>query len=156
MKSLYTIFLVVVCSCFAGFSANAQELNVIAGSGGSTTGASHNVVYTIGEAIVITASGASNDVTQGFHQSDIGVVGMVEHPELDVTVYPNPALDDIYVEAQENSTLYIYDVQGKIVDTQNITTLKTSIDVSFLSRGTYTFAFQTNSGLVKRMKIVIL
>ena len=156
MKLLYTIFLVVVSFGFSNRS-NAQELNVIAASGGYSEGAVYSMSYTIGEAIVVTAQSGAHHITQGFQQSDIAVVGIEElQPEIDITVYPNPANDFLNISSSENTKLTMYDMQGKLVRTMDITSSQTQIDVSDLSRGTYSLVFEANGYAANRMKIVIL
>lgn len=155
MKSLFTIILVLTGLMFTN-NTSAQELFVIGSSGGYSEGASHNLSWTMGEVIVTTATAVNHDATQGFHQPDVHVLSVEEYKPLDISVYPNPARDIINIESSENSKLSIYDIQGKFVDTMDITSNTTSIDMSYLSRGTYTLVFEANGGLAKRMKIVIL
>ncbi|UKN01760.1 T9SS type A sorting domain-containing protein [Paracrocinitomix mangrovi] len=150
--------IIILCSfVIFGFSANAQQMNVIASSGTYSPGATHTVAWTIGELVIVTATSSGNDITQGFHQDSLWVVGVEEYmPEVDITVYPNPARDIVNISSSEQTKLYIYDAQGKIVATEEINTITTSIDVSHLSRGTYNLAFETKGAIAKRMKIIIL
>jgi Secretion system C-terminal sorting domain len=156
MKHLFTIFLVSFCSLFLGNETFAQELNVISAGGNYTEGASFSMSWTIGEAIIFTGSSGNNDVTQGFHQPELRVLGIEEYQELDISVYPNPARENINIVTSEQTKMTIYDIQGKIVETLDIYSSLTSVDVSNLSRGTYTLVFEANGTLAKRMKIVIL
>jgi hypothetical protein len=141
---------------FVGNSANSQELNAISSSGNYTEGTSYSIAWTLGEAVIITASSASNVITQGFHQADLKVLSVEEFQYLDIAVYPNPARDNINIITSEQTKLTIFDIQGKIIDIMDIYSSETTIDVSYLSRGTYTLVFETKGALAKRMKIVIL
>ena len=49
----------------------------------------------------------------------------------------------------------ILDMQGKLIDVIDISSVNTKIDVSYLTRGTYMLMFEANGTLAKQMKIVI-
>lgn len=156
MRRYIKIILVVLATGSMSFKSNGQELFVIAGAGTYTQGALHNVSWTMGEAITTTLIFPSHHVTQGFHQSDLAVDGIVTLKPMNVNVYPNPADDIINITSSENSKLSIFDIQGKLIETIDITTTTAQVDVSYLSRGTYTLVFEASGTLAKRMKIVIL
>lgn len=137
-------------------NAYSQELHVIGSAGNYTEGTTHSIAWTVGEVIIVTGTDANNDVTQGFHQSNVHVLTVEEIQPLDISVYPNPARDILNIETSEASQMKIFDIQGKLVDTMDIISLTTSIDISYLSRGTYSLIFETKSGLAKRMKIIIM
>jgi Leucine-rich repeat (LRR) protein len=73
-----------------------------------------------------------------------------------VNIYPNPAQSNFTVEtnATEKQTLQLFDVNGKLVLTQNITD-KTAIDVNNLNAGVYSLNIIDNqSTLTKKLVIV--
>ena len=156
MRSYIKIILVVLATSSMGFKSNAQELFVIAGAGNYSQGALHNVSWTMGEPVTTTMIFPSHHITQGFHQSDLKVIGIVTLEPMNVSVYPNPADDIINITSSENSKLSIFDIQGKLIETVDITSTTAQVDVSYLSRGTYTLVFEASATLAKRMKIVIL
>lgn len=134
----------------------AQELNAISASGGYSEGAVYSMSFTIGEAVIITGTSGAHHITQGFQQPDLAVLSVEEYQNIDISVYPNPARDVINVSTSENTKLMVYDIQGKVVRTFDIFSSQTTIDVSELSRGTYTLVFEANGSIANRMKIVIL
>lgn len=156
MKRINTIFLVVLTVSFFCENVRAQELKVVASAGNYAEGAEHNFSWTMGEVVIATLIFPNNQVTQGFHQPNIAVLNIMSYQEMDINVYPNPAKDMINVTTSVDSKLSIYDMQGKLVDSMDIFTTTSSIDVTYLSRGTYTLVFEANGSLAKRMKIVIL
>lgn len=156
MKTKSTTYLVAAYLLFCAHNVHGQELNVISSSGNYTEGTSHSIAWTVGEVVIETASDPSNDVTQGFHQPDLKVLSVQEYSDLDISVYPNPARNQFNVITSEQTNLTIYDIQGKEVRSMDIYSSQTSIDVSDLSRGTYTLVFEANGTIAKRMKIVIL
>jgi hypothetical protein len=80
---------------------------------------------------------------------------------IDVTPYPNPARDFIQipmVDVTGLTTIQIFDVAGKLVETQNYnTTAGTNlrVDVSNLEAGVYTFGLRYESGNVSNFNVVI-
>jgi len=65
-------------------------------------------------------------------------------------VYPNPAINELFIEASENLTgsrLDIFDVQGKRVQSQVLNSNR--IDVSTLETGNYILQIQLNEGTVE-------
>ena len=133
-----------------------QELFVISGGGGYAENASYSMSYTVGETVIATATTSSFHITQGFQQPDVAVLSVEEVQKIDISVYPNPARDVLNITTSENTRLSVYDMQGKLVQTLDIFSSQTSIDVSNLSRGTYTLVFEANGTLANRMKIVIM
>jgi hypothetical protein len=72
----------------------------------------------------------------------------------DVLIYPNPAIDKLNVEVDENSKIQIFDLTGKVViDCQN-EKQKHEINTSNLVNGIYMIKIY-NANFVKNTKIVI-
>ena len=77
--------------------------------------------------------------------------------ELDnsVFVYPNPANDVVYVNTENIVSLAIYDVNGRLVETEQTLQNSTIVtDVSNFENGIYLFEIVTQNGEVLRTKIV--
>ena len=71
-------------------------------------------------------------------------------------IYPNPAYNDITIETPQSSgesILSIYNINGQELLKQNITTNKTQIDISGLSKGVY-FVKLANEKTVTVKKII--
>ena len=119
-------------------SVNAQQ--VISAQGNSYSNASHTIDYTIGETVTATVSNGSNDLTQGFHQTNV-VITNVEDLDANilVNIFPNPTSDfvNLSVEKFEGLTLQIYDAAGKLVEQTELSQSLTSFKVSHYSNGTY-------------------
>lgn len=72
-----------------------------------------------------------------------------------VFVYPNPANDVVYVNAEHIVSLAIYDVNGRLVETEQTLQNSTIVtDVSNFENGIYLFEIVTQNGEVLRTKIV--
>lgn len=58
--------------------------------------------------------------------------------DLAVRMYPNPASESINVQAaSELQTIYLYDVQGRIIISKAVVGSNTTLDISFLPKGMY-------------------
>jgi len=55
----------------------------------------------------------------------------------EVIIYPNPVSSIATIEGASNSTVRIYDMNGKIVFTKNVISDSETLDVSTLSSGMY-------------------
>ncbi|MEO9532033.1 MAG: T9SS type A sorting domain-containing protein [Crocinitomicaceae bacterium] len=148
--------LLVSCLCLFSLKSNAQELNVLAAAGNYTEGTDYSIAWTLGEVVTATLTFPDNHVTQGFHQSDVHVVGIETYQSLNISVYPNPTNDIINVRSDQDAQMSLYDIQGKLVQTYNVNSNVSAIDVSYLERGTYLLLFNANGALAEKMKIVIL
>lgn len=74
----------------------------------------------------------------------------------DMQLYPNPAQSNVTLSlnAAQNGTFTIYDMLGKKIYSQNITNVKTTVDVSQLMNGIY-MAKLTTPQSSKTLKLVI-
>ena len=54
-----------------------------------------------------------------------------------VSVYPNPASDEIFVENLVSGRVVIRSISGAVVVSQDVTSSKASIDISRLADGVY-------------------
>jgi len=73
--------------------------------------------------------------------------------ENSITLYPNPAREyvDIRVEGEVNVTsMEVYDVYGKLVNTVNVIENPTRINVSGLANGMYFVRVTTEAGMVTK------
>lgn len=50
-----------------------------------------------------------------------------------ILIYPNPTRDVLMIEGVDSQTLRVYDLQGRLIKTEN----STQVDVSNLAEGTY-------------------
>ena len=128
----------VLFSLFASISVSAQE--VVSTQGDSYTNASANIDFTIGEVVINTGTDGTNDLTQGFHQTNWNFLGLEDFaPDYQVTIFPNPTQDflNIKTSAFENVIYTLYDAQGKLVMQNILSAEQTPIQVSQLAPGAY-------------------
>jgi len=62
-------------------------------------------------------------------------------------IYPNPSNETVIIEAPQQSTIEITNIQGRLIETLATTGNKTTIDVSALARGMYFVKIKTERGV---------
>jgi len=72
----------------------------------------------------------------------------------EVTVWPNPVTDELYIEAAENCIIHILDVLGRTVYNGMMNNNKEVINMSGLSNGTYILEITNSNGERVMKKIV--
>jgi len=146
----------VLFSLFATISVSAQE--VIATQGESYSNASANIDFTIGEVIIDTETDGTNDLTQGFHQTNWNFFLGVEDfaPNYEATIFPNPTQDVLNIKTSsfENVTYTLYDAQGKLVLQNLLSAEQTPIQVSQLASGNYFLTLSDQTQNLKTFKLV--
>lgn len=143
------------CSIFALIAVNAQE--VVSTQGESYSNASGSIDFTIGEVVIATNSNGSNDLTQGFHQTNWNFLGMEDHdPTYEVTVFPNPTQEQLTIRTNsfEHVIYLLYDAQGKLVLQNNLTAEQTSVPVSQLTPGSYSLILNNGTQDIKTIKLI--
>ncbi len=84
--------------------------------------------------------GNGNDYTMlNFIDIEAKNVELNEKTENFVQVYPNPFTDEITFNIKNSADLYIYDLNGKIIFSEKITSNTSTKDLSFLTKGVYTY-----------------
>jgi hypothetical protein len=85
----------------------------------------------------------------------IDYVGTEETPLSLISVYPNPAHDQLNISGLVNARLTLYSSTGSVVLQKNNFS-GTTVDISHLSRGVYVLDIKTNTNQVIRKKITVL
>lgn len=145
----------VLFSLFATISVSAQE--VVSTQGDSYSNGSANIDFTIGEVIIATGTDGTNDLTQGFHQTNWNFVGLEDFaPNYEATIFPNPTEDVLNIRTStfENVTYTLYDAQGKLVMQNNLSAEQTPIQVSELAPGSYSLTLNNETQNLKTFKLI--
>jgi len=145
----------VLFSFFASLAVTAQE--VVSTQGESYATASAKIDFTIGEVIVATGTDGTNDLTQGFHQTNWNFLGVEDYaPKYEATIFPNPTEDVLNIRTStfENVTYTLYDAQGKLVMQNILSAEQTPIQVSQLAPGNYSLTLNNETQNLKVFKLV--
>lgn len=150
MKTIL-LFLFLSVNCFS------QQLYRQTFSGGYT--ASANGKYLVGEAFNRTYSDGNLTVGESilYQISLLNTLSIdeVNNQNSDVLVYPNPVEDELFIQHQDisNWQVQVYDVTGKQVTSAFVS--QDSMNLSFLSSGTYYLVFTNEEKLVTVTKKII-
>ena len=139
------------------FSAILFGQEAISTQGDSYSNASGNIDFTIGEVIINTATDGTNDLTQGFHQTNWNFVALEDHsPSYEATIFPNPTSELLYIKTItfENVTCALYDAQGKLILQDKLSSEQTLIQVSQLAPGSYSLTLSNKTQNLKTFKLV--
>lgn len=93
-------------------------------------------------------------VGSGFSSCFLGVDDV--QPEVNIGIYPNPARDNLTIEATDNRILKIsiYTVSGKLIYSNKVNNEKVEINTSTFKAGLYHISVQTEDGSVYRKLVV--
>ncbi|MFW5879479.1 MAG: T9SS type A sorting domain-containing protein [bacterium] len=144
-------------------SVVAQEC--INSTGGNHSGTGGSMSYTVGQVDYATYKGTTGSLAQGVQQSyEISVVTGLEKAKgisLSVSAYPNPTTDFLQLQVDASALLSIqsltyqlFDIQGKLLQSEKIIGKQTSIVMSNLIPATYFIKVIQGNKSIKTFKII--
>lgn len=85
-----------------------------------------------------------------FSVTDFSILEAEEMEDNEISIYPNPVGDQLFIQGINTGSLEIYDFAGKLVFMKD---LEGVVDVSFMQKGIYLIVIKDNSGnIVKTAK----
>ncbi len=166
MKQIFTLILSLALVQAFG-QTPAIVMQVIASAGGTQTGGSIIVDWTLGEPVIGNVSGGSILLTQGFQQGNLlGTDIPIDPEEINSSfkMFPNPARDKVrFVIDNKNAKgdfiVDVFDITGRKVLSQKLGLYEQleekSLQVSTLKAGVYLVSVTVGgfrSGLMKLIK----
>ena len=142
-------------SLLTTFTLTAQE--VIATQGDSYSSGNGSIDFTVGEVVINTGTDGTNDITQGFHQTNWYFLELDDHvPSLEVIVYPNPTKEVMNIRTSEfeGATYTLYDANGKTIMHGSLSLELTEIQVGTLLPGEYLLTIIKDEQKMKTFKLV--
>jgi hypothetical protein len=136
-------------------SVSAQE--VVSTQGDSYSNANGSIDFTIGEVVINTGTDGTNDLTQGFHQTNWNFLGVEDFaPNYEAIIFPNPTEDVLNIKTSmfENVTYTLYDGLGKLVMQDKLSAEQTPIQVSQLAPGSYSLTLNNETQNLKTFKLI--
>lgn len=146
--------LLIATIAYAPF-ANGQE--VISSQGETYSNGNGSIDFTVGEVIINTVSDGTNDLTQGFHQTNWSFVGLDDHAiHIEASVFPNPTEDvlNLKISSFEGIHYSMYDAKGKLVLEDEILNELTVLEVSHFAPGQYSIVLEKNETILKSYKLI--
>lgn len=137
MKKLYILTSLIAISNLTNAQTN-QEL--VATSGDHFTNGNIQLSWSIGEVVIETVSNSTNTLTQGFHQTNLSIVGIENFTlNIEMDVYPNPTQDILTIKIPNylNTKYELYDLNGKLLSQNQINGELTNVNLNNLSTGNY-------------------
>ncbi len=155
-RTFFGVFIILVL----GLSVNAQSVNSTAG--GEASGEGGTASYTIGQVAFSSVDGVNGAAVVGVQQVyTVSVVTGMENAQgvsLSITAYPNPATDFLTLKVEDfeflNLKFQMYDLSGRVLQSQEIHGSDTRIDLFDYVSSTYFLKVFNNSKIVKSFKIV--
>jgi len=130
--------------CSIAFSQSLTP-ELLTSGGDHFTGTDAQLSWSVGEMIIDTYDNGSNQLTQGFHQTNLVITSVNDLAEnIEIAVFPNPTSDQLNIEysnSTQNLTLNLYDALGtQLLSEQVLMNAQfdnKSIDLSGLAANTY-------------------
>ena len=139
------------------FTINLFSQDVISSQGDSYTDSSASIDFTIGEVVTFTGSTIENNITQGFHQTNWSFVSVQDHvQDYQAIIYPNPTEDFLNIQTSlyQDVNYLLYDEMGKLILQGNLSSEKTSLDVSKIATGRYSLTLINSKEALKTFNII--
>ncbi len=150
------------------FSFGISEIKAqtsINATGGDATSSGGSVSYSIGQVFLTTNSGTNGSIAHGVQQPyEISVITSLEEAkdiQLTVSAYPNPTTDYLTLSIDASTPLSIqsmsyqlYDMNGKLLQSEKITSNQTSIAMSNLVTANYVLKVIQENKEIKTFKII--
>jgi hypothetical protein len=140
----------------------AQQATTAAG--GDASGSGGSVAYSVGQIVYTTNTSSSGSVAQGVQQAyEISITtGLAETGiNLNLTAYPNPTTNYLMLQIDASAALsnqsmsyQLYDISGKLLESNTIVANSTTIKMEQLATGNYFLKVSQNNTLVKTFKII--
>ena len=79
----------------------------------------------------------------------MGIDG-IEDQENTLTLYPNPAMETLYIKINRKSSYSIFDINGKLVETGKVEQGKNKLDIQNYQTGIYFLQIKNDLGYVTK------
>jgi hypothetical protein len=162
MKTKKRIVLMCMLLAFGTNALYAQIHQSVNASGGDASGSGGSASYSVGQVVYTTPVGTNGSVAQGVQQPyEISIVLALEETQdinLVATVFPNPANEFISLQISSRSTTGLsyqfYDVNARLIESKNIESDVTKIDMQGLAAATYFLKVLDKQKEIKTFKII--
>ena len=150
-KLLFSLLLSVCC-----LGAFAQPHELVSASGASFKNSSGYISYSIGEVITTTLISSSAILTQGFHQTRLRTVPVINQSAIQMSVFPNPVKDLLILQIGDplGFDYLLYDVRGGLLERGQVLDERTEINFSALAPAVYILRVTNRKEEVRLFQIV--
>ena len=150
---------IILFLLFTTIYVHAQES--VHAIGGNAFGAGGSSSYTIGQVVYTTNTTLNGSVAQGVQQpyeiyTSVGIE--ITEINLELLAYPNPTNNNLTLiignHQIENLTYQLYDLQGKLLENNQMLSKRTVISMQNLPVATYILNIQDRKSLIKTFRII--
>lgn len=159
MKYIYSLLSIFFLFVIGLSTIQAQES--ISTTGGDVFGNDGSVAYTIGQVVYTANISTTGNVSQGVQQAYEVYVMRINNikSNLAITVFPNPVTENLTLQINDykNEKLFYWvnDMQGKILNKNQIMTYQTQINTTTLPSATYIInVVNQENKIIKSFKII--
>ena len=159
MKQKKITLLVLILSGLAMGTAKAQ--NAVVAAGGDASGIGGSVAWSAGQVVFSKYTGIPGSEAQGVQQPhEISVTPGTQTGgfNFSLQVYPNPTNDFVTLQLKyynnENLTYQLFDVAGRLLISNKITSSKTNIGMSQFAAGPYMLKIISDNQTVQTFKLI--
>ena len=155
LKKLLTLVL-----SFCSVLVLAQSPEVVSASGASFQNSTLYISYTIGECLIGTHMTSGAILSQGFHQTaqakESGGTPVMNQPQTQMLVYPNPVKDRLILEIEEplDYDYLLYDIRGSLIERGQVLGEFTEIHFAALQPAVYILRVQKENKELRIFQIV--
>ncbi len=144
-----TFFLLLFAMWICNINAQSSNPEVVSSAGETYQGNSMQIDWTLGELAITSIQNSSQQITQGFHQTNYTITSVNELPQKigKITVFPNPTSDKIEIQLNfaqaKDVKIQLVDLNGRLIwsTEQNGSQIEQIKDLTNLSNGSYFLNF---------------
>lgn len=151
----------LICCLLGLGTIDTKAQDAVPATGADASGSGGSASYTVGQVVYTSVNSTSGTVNQGVQQPYVFLaIGVNSNPNINLmmTVYPNPSTTFINLKIEKtdlkNLSFQLYDVQGKILFSEQITNSETAIPLNEYSSGDYFLKVINNKDELKTFKII--
>jgi hypothetical protein len=141
---------------------NLQSQTTVNTAGGDGSGSGGSVSFSVGQPIYQTRTGTNGSAAEGVQQPyEISVLSSSDEVlgiNIVVQAYPNPTADFLTINVFDyeisNLTYQLYDIQGKLIQNEQIVSSQTNVVMSNLVSATYIIKVMQKNKELKSFKII--
>jgi hypothetical protein len=156
-----SVFCILILLGLAITGLHAQE--AILSSGVDVSGTTGSVSYSIGQVFYSTHSGPDGySSAEGVQQPyEIQVItGLNQNTDINIelSIYPNPVKNTLLLKIDDdihkNYIYYLYNANGKLLESKNILGKNSNINMEYLKAASYFLKVTANQKEIKTFKII--
>lgn len=139
-----------------------QAQESVNATGGNASGSGGSTNYSVGQVFFTTNTGTYGSVAQGVQQPyEISIVTAIDEAisiNLSFSAYPNPTTDNLTLEIKNfeysDLTYHLFDINGRLLQSEKITELQTKIIMGNLVPATYFIKVEQGNKELITFKII--